>query len=533
MKNIVYIAKNSYKAALHFYKNESGVYSVIMGLISVVLVGLIAFAVDGSGLLLDKARFVQGMEQASLALVAENNAYRQNQEHDDVTRQKSNDSNETLNLDQQQKQRNQELIRGIVQSYYLGNTYRSNPQADNKDITDEYNYDCHLVDSNANGIPKTVACNVSGNFDRPSWLYLKDQALSFKEFNKVSSGSVYAQKNQDEVIPLDLMLVSDFSGSMNDPLLDKNQKEVKDQYGHSQPKVKVLKEVVESVSADLLDSKKAKQENRNISPFNRIGFVSFAFGAQQRGDAKKCYIPFFFDSESNLKTAKDLLATHGKRDLAYPYFNEHVDLEKTVNQIEKFNGEDIEYPFSFAKSYSLCLHENASIMTTSNNWFGQNQHDSLSTQFSALKASGSTLSSSGLLIGANYLMLKNTDSKAQPSVLKTNTQRIILVLSDGRDQIHTDITVTTDLIKTELCSKIKSKIDSLQDSNYTTRPTRIAFVAFGYELKEDTKKAWRKCVGDYYYQANSKQQLLDTFHQILNLNEEVGHSLNSEPKYYN
>ncbi|WP_386698284.1 TadE/TadG family type IV pilus assembly protein [Lonepinella sp. MS14436] len=534
MKNIVYIAKNSYKATLYFYKNESGVYSVMMGLLSVVLVGLIAFAVDGSGLLLDKARFVQGMEQASLALVAENNANRQNKSHYDVTRQQSDKSDANAKSEEQQDKRNQELIRGIVQSYYLGNTYRPNPKDNNSDIKDEYHYKCGPIDNGSNGISKTVACEVSGNFDRPSWFYLKDQALSFDKTEKISSGAIYAQKNQDDVAPLDLMLVSDFSGSMN---YDVETNSVKDS---SKSKLKALKEVVASISEDLLDSKKAENDNRNISPFNRIGFTAFSFGAQQKDRSGYCYLPFYF--KNNLAASlSPHLTKSSKTNSDYKeiikYMNDSVDLDKTINLVDSnsFNGKDFSDRdfISYTKS-AFCL--GSSSNTTTNFWYGKDQHTTLKNTFSALDAAGATLSSSGLLMGANYLMDKNTNPEASPATLKTNTQRILIVLSDGKDELSKElnpILVTPKLIAKGLCDKIRAKLDSLQDKNYTTRPARIAFVAFGYPPDGEQKTGWQNCVGEKgYYLASSKEELLETFRQIVGLNEEVGHALDSKPNFY-
>lgn len=47
-------------------------------LLAFPLLVLIGFTVDGTGVVLDKARLAQGMDQAALALVAENNDYREN-----------------------------------------------------------------------------------------------------------------------------------------------------------------------------------------------------------------------------------------------------------------------------------------------------------------------------------------------------------------------------------------------------------------------------------------------------------------------
>ncbi|MDH2927793.1 hypothetical protein FW755_08415 [Lonepinella koalarum] len=519
MKKIFYFAKPGYNTLFQFYKNESGVYTVMMGILSFVLLGLIAFAVDGSGLLLDKARFVQGMEQASLALVTENNANRQNPKHYDVTRQPSDSLDPKEKLMEQQDKRNKELVSGIVRSYYLGNTYRPN----NQEVKDQYDYYCGTINNDLGANSKTVACYVSGNFDRPSWIYLKDQPLSFAKVNNISSGAIYAQKNLDEVAPLDLMLVSDFSGSMNS---DVNNRET---YLYNNSKLAILKDVVESIGNDLLDVSKAERENRNISPFNRIGFTAFALGAQQKNNTGYCYLPFSFKGRSS----KLPLSNRTNFYELVSYINNNVDLSATINKIASFNGTDISYSVSFSKN-DFCLKDNDNHSTT-DFWFTKEQHSTLNDKFRSLKANGATLSSSGLLIGANYLMDKNNDPEAQPAKLKTNTQRILLVLSDGRDEItsyaETSITTTIDLINHGLCEKVRQKLDSLQDASYTTRPTRIAFVAFGYELLPDQKTAWKKCVGADYYEASNKQQLLNTFRQIVGIEEEVGHSLSEKPTF--
>ena len=48
-----------------FYSDQQGVYMIMTGLLSFILLGVIALSVDGSGLLLDKARLQQGTEQAA------------------------------------------------------------------------------------------------------------------------------------------------------------------------------------------------------------------------------------------------------------------------------------------------------------------------------------------------------------------------------------------------------------------------------------------------------------------------------------
>ena len=104
-----------------FYSDQQGVYMIMTGLLSFILLGVIALSVDGSGLLLDKARLQQGTEQAALALVSESNEYRKVKEHADVTRQVVTSADMAAfggdKFKTQQYKRNQELVQGFVKVY--------------------------------------------------------------------------------------------------------------------------------------------------------------------------------------------------------------------------------------------------------------------------------------------------------------------------------------------------------------------------------------------------------------------------------
>lgn len=131
----------NYTALLRrFYHNERGAYTVMMAIMSFALLGIVALTVDGSGMLLDKARFSQGIEQAGLALMAENNYSRTNKEHEDVLRQTvtEDELGSKTKLKVQKEKRDQELIRGIVRHYYYPSTYFK----DSKDIKDNYKPIC-------------------------------------------------------------------------------------------------------------------------------------------------------------------------------------------------------------------------------------------------------------------------------------------------------------------------------------------------------------------------------------------------------
>ncbi|MDG2957078.1 pilus assembly protein [Bisgaard Taxon 10/6] len=530
----------NYTALLRwFYHNERGAYTVMMAIMSFALLGIVALTVDGSGMLLDKARFSQGIEQAGLALMAENNYSRTNEEHEDVLRQIV--TKEGLSYDEklkeQKKERNLELIRGIVRHYYYPSTYFK----DSKDIEDEYVPKCDNLKGPNGEQLKSIACEISGKFERPSWLYLgKNNGLSFAETTTINANKIYVQKNLDEIIPIDLMLVTDLSGSMNSS--------VDGRYGTA--KITILRDVVSSIAKELLEQNNT-EEGKIISKYNRIGFTSFAFGAQQQSNSAKCYLPYeikpsitvrnnyYYDYYTTTIRYSELLSYIGKSQQRYSYatlaqfFDLFVDYDKTIDSIDSFNGKDSDYLMNFNKN-SWCL-GNATRINSTYIWAKKNESTDLINRFNQVQATGATLSSSGLLIGANLLTNTNPDEEAQPSKLGANTQRIILVLSDGADQLsdaNSSLNITSNLINQGMCEKIKSKLDSLQDKTYLEQPTRIGFVAFGYGPSGTQKAAWEKCVGKYYYVANNKEELLESFRKIIGLVEEVGHSIYQPPSYY-
>ncbi|MDG2951009.1 TadE/TadG family type IV pilus assembly protein [Exercitatus varius] len=530
----------NYTALLRrFYRNERGAYTVMMAIMSFALLGIVALTVDGSGMLLDKARFSQGIEQAGLALMAENNYSRTNKEHEDVLRQTvtEDELGSKTKLKVQKEKRDQELIRGIVRHYYYPSTYFK----DSKDIKDNYKPICDNLKGPNGEQLKSIACEISGEFERPSWLYLgKNNGLSFAETTTINANKIYVQKNLDEIIPIDLMLVTDLSGSMNDDVNGRR-------YGTA--KIDILRDVVASIAKELLEQNNT-EEGKIISKYNRIGFTSFAFGAQQQSNSAKCYLPYeikknvrldgYNYGRNNSISYTELLSYVGGSYQSYFYltlaehFDALVDYDKTIDSIDSFNGKDFNYLMTFNKN-SWCLGSANTRINSTYIWAKKNESANLISRFNWVPATGATLSSSGLLIGANLLMNTNPDEEAQPSKLGANTQRIILVLSDGADQIsnaNSSLNITSNLINQGMCEKIKSKLDSLQDKTYLEQPTRIGFVAFGYGPSGTQKAAWEKCVGKYYYVANNKEELLESFRKIIGLVEEVGHSIYQAPSYY-
>lgn len=559
--------KNStYKKLFDFYQNEQGVYTILTALISFVLLSIIALAVDGSGMLLDKARLSQGLEQGALALTAEANKPRLSDNEDlsqhkylDVQSGSATDIGESASQLSDQSlnglkayQRDQQLLKGYVQSYL--------PDAD---VKRDFKYNCEQTFN-----PKrVVSCWAYGDIDRNSWLPLNGTSLTFKPKEKIASEQVFVGKTLDDIAPLDLMLVTDLSGSM----ADDEQGRSLTTSGHGKSKIEILREVVSTIGEELLDN---KDKRKDISPYNRIRFTSFAFGGTQQ-DNGQCYLPYKLTTtgKNRLLTEKIQIQnmdswyrwsidTYGRTlfetwkwwiysknsELNNKYFTtqqiykrflseleQGIDYPSTVSNIGSFTGKKESYDLVFNKN-PWCLDKNQNVETTSD-WYEENGAKQLKDDLAKLKPSGATLSSSGMLIGANLLMDTNKKDGAKPDTLRTNTQRILLVLSDGRDEIFprtsdqvtkglipSELTITKKLIDKGMCDKIREKLNNLQNNKYPKKEAKIHFVAFGYELDGEQEKAWKKCVGDAgYHEAKNKEQLLETFRQIVKSSEEVGH----------
>ncbi|UEA17701.1 pilus assembly protein [Pasteurella canis] len=571
-----------FNALKRFYVNEQGVYAVMTALLAFPLLVLVGFTVDGTGVLLDKARLAQGMDQAALALIAENNSYRENKTHDDVKRQRVTKAekdkfggNEFM---AQQDKRNQELIQGMAKLYL---------RSEGKDINNlpvtvdkPFQYKCEELDlpsSNQYARRKPVFCQVQGGVNRQFWLPVSESLpnrSALKEGRlRLESQVTYALKEKGVVIPIELMLVADFSGSMlwdlsgNTRAVPPNRK------------IDILQDVVKDIQGILFPNTLGSnsRDSQEISPFNRMGFVTFAAGARQRNEINNCVFPYYMKEGHDFFRAyagdidkgrfDGLLDSQEKRycentpirddrgrpgtlwsckvkgnikkafeRTLYPIlllnsmklmFDESVDIQKTIDQVKSFNGSNINYDF-IVRTPDLCLGGNNGVPTT-RAWF-TNTDPYISPALNKVNPKGGTATTSGLFVGTNLLMDTNKLPEAQPKKLGTNVQRILMVLSDGEDNRPSNNTLTL-LLNNGLCNTIREKADSLQDATFKILPTRIAFVAFGFNPPPDQVDAWKKCVGEQYYHANSKKELLETFKQIIGLEEEVGRSSSKKPKF--
>ena len=537
------------KSINQFNQDEQGVYAVMTALLAFPLLFLIAFTVDGTGALLDRTRLAQATDQATLLLITENNKNRKHERDSDkhkdlITQDVSKEREEAEKngspfntLDAQIKKRNQQLVQGLVKLYLRSDDSLASKNSSPVTIPNDFLAECkENTDNLLNGENKKVACTVQGTVHRKfilPWSHslvtpdkLKDGRLA------VDSGQAYAIKERRASIPIDLMMVTDFSRSMRWAI-----KAQKDFWGRIQEvnppnrRIDALREVVAKVEDILLP----KENKENVSPYNRIGFVSFAAGARQRDDTKDCVLPYYVHSKKDeisslLKGSRD-----GKNLIkikkGFQMLDNHMDVKKTIAQIAQFNnGKRQTYDFSLDSSYSseACLENNIGKKTTQG-WFDKN-NPNVANELSKLEPLGGTAVTAGIFIGVNLLTETNKDPEAAPSKLNTNTRRVLLVLSDGEDNVPSENTLVT-LMKNGLCEKTKEKINSLQDPNYTKVETRIAFIALGFNPPADQKEVWKKCVGEHYYPVFDREALFDAFKQIITFEEEVGRSSSKKPKF--
>jgi tadG len=530
------------KSINQFNQDEQGVYAVMTALLAFPLLFLIAFTVDGTGALLDRTRLAQATDQATLLLITEDNKNRDRKKDGDkhkdlITQDVSKEREEAEKngspfdtLDAQIKKRNQQLVQGLVKLYLRSDDSLASKNSSPVTIPNDFLAECREnTNDSLNGKSKDVACTVQGTVHRKfilPWSHslvtpdqLKDGRLA------VNSGQAYAIKERQISIPIDLMMVTDFSRSMRWPI--KTESPNPPEVSPPNRRIDALREVVTKIENILLP----KEKKENVSPYNRIGFVSFAGGARQRDDTKDCVLPYYVHSKKD-EISSLLKGGLNKITKGLRMLENHMDVKKTIAQITQFNdGKRQTYDFALDSSYSemVCLENNIGKKTTQG-WFDKN-NPNVANELSKLEPLGGTAVTAGIFIGVNLLTETNKDPNAAPSKLSTNTRRVLLVLSDGEDNMPSKNTLIN-LMKNGLCEKTKEKINSLQDPNYTKVETRIAFIALGFNPPADQKEVWKKCVGEHYYPVFDREALFDAFKQIISFEEEVGRSSSKKPKLF-
>lgn len=517
----------SLSQARRFIQDESGVYTVMGGLLALPILALIFVSLESAGIIQDQARLSDSLEQAVLSLTAENNSGRK---ENDYKLSGSNKENESFDINSEVGKRDNQMVTAFVKSFL--------PQTKEKAM--RLTPICKTVNTNnkkGHTSSSEVTCTVSGTIEHKSWFPLKVGSLQvIPQQVDVASKSRAFKKNTFN-IPIDLMVVADLSGSMDYDLTNKHKIT-----GSPNSKIEILKDVLSELAEKSLFT---QDSNSN----NRIAVAPFALGAQY--SSSQCIIPFVLRKDIRLKNQisdqniTNYLLSKNKSTpynfaLSLAYL---IDIEKTINSI---GG-------SFPSS-SIIFNKNKFCLGRRNNnshhWYNRDEFSNFFSFIKKLHAEGSTLASSGLITASNIMLKEESRSKS----LGEQTKRVILVLSDGNDELHlndkgTPFTqysrITENLLlgqeeqttdtypyfmskppkkltsNINVCDRIRNKLDEHNED----KNTKIVFVEFGYASK--ARKAWEHCVGNgNYYSANDKASLLNSFKQAIGETDDVGRSIN-------
>ncbi|WP_427838735.1 pilus assembly protein [Actinobacillus pleuropneumoniae] len=533
----------SLSQARRFIQDESGVYTVMGGLLALPILALIFVSLESAGIIQDQARLSDSLEQAVLSLTAENNSGRK--DNDYKLSGSSNKENDSFDISSEVGKRDNQMVTTFVKSFL--------PQTNEKAI--RLTPICKTVNTNnkkGHTSSSEVTCTVSGTIEHKSWFPLKVGSLQvIPQQVDVASKSRAIKKNTFN-IPIDLMVVADLSGSMNYDL--SNTTEIR---GSSTSKLGILKEVLSELAEKTLLSDEANMNNR-------IFVTPFAMGAEI--DRNSCAIPYQWDQQKRSQyfpNIKNKLNSHNFGGLLGRAKTVHdliyiLDTKKTLETI----GQSTTYDLTYSKG-DYCL---KNMRSSTQSWYDRSQRDNFTKYVKSLQADGATLASSGLLVAANR-MLKE---KSRSEQLGEQTKRVILVLSDGNDEILKGETkgvpfvnysrITDNLIygrqedflqnskkitvqnsnnriqidsyleeklkykslANGMCNIIRDKLNTLNNDENT----KIVFVEFGYASK--SKDAWKHCVESdkNYYSANDKASLLNSFKQAIGETDDVGRSIN-------
>ncbi|MEE3671339.1 pilus assembly protein, partial [Actinobacillus pleuropneumoniae] len=391
--------------ARRFIQDESGVYTVMGGLLALPILALIFVSLESAGIIQDQARLSDSLEQAVLSLTAENNNGRK--DNDYKLSGSSNKENDSFDISSEVGKRDSQMVTTFVKAFL--------PQTND----DKMNLIpiCKTV-NNTSGKGHTssseVTCTVSGTIKHKSWFPLKVGTVEvIPQQVDVASKSKAFKKNTFN-IPIDLMVVADLSGSMKDGIKGEKLK------GGTNSKIYILREVLKELADKSLFTQEANE-------YNRIGITAFAMGAEHPKE-NKCVLPFVLQNNlhemSKSKIKQYLTSSHKslRRTEFVDNFVALLDTEATLNSIGKPN-----YDIIFPKS-SICLE---GLKKASQFWYTKEEKEKFRNRVDSLKANGGTLASSGLLTASNQML----SEKSRSEELNQETKRVILVLSDGNDDM--------------------------------------------------------------------------------------------------
>ncbi|ANF62564.1 hypothetical protein A6037_07590 [[Haemophilus] ducreyi] len=408
-----------------FIKDESGIYIIFGALLTLPIVALLFVSLEVAGIIQDKARLNDALEQAVLSLTAENNSGRKSYDYALDNAEKANGK---YLKDSEAGKRDSQIVKTFVKLYL--------PQVDASSM--EFEPICTTkgntpTPENSKKYAETssshVTCTVTGSINHRSLFPMTVGKSEIIPTQVPLSSASIAQKINNVSLPLDLMVVADLSGSMrfdiNDINNEHDQREIKNKSITS--KLDTLKSVLKSLTDQYLF-------NTDANPHNRIALTPFAMGAIP-ATKDHCVLPFkwldtYENHENNSRVdLTDILRPLRRGSLYFraKFVDDMVTLLDTKGTLDSI-GSPSSYKMEFDKA-DVCL---KNLKASSKLWYGREDKETFKSYITDLDADGATLASAGLIVAANSML---TEEQSRTAQLNTPTKRVILILSDGRDDI--------------------------------------------------------------------------------------------------
>lgn len=370
--------------SLHRLRNDQcGAFALTFVMLSGFLLGMTALGLEGSRYIMERARLSDAMEQAALALSAEDNG--------------------------KDAPRNYTLAADYMRAYMRHDTAVFRPTI-----------------SVSSGFSSTnlsyVEYRVSGQTLQNSWL----SSALFPSFDKqqIVGDNGAARKYRSS---LDVIFVTDFSGSMNDRFAGRGSK------------LYELKRIVLKLARELY----------SYDAGNQAGFIPFGWGGKL---GNRCDFPF-----ATLAPVPPGLLQRGISSRIENYINIKATVAAIPNEVNQ-----ITIPLNNVGA-------DACLKGSSNSQLPLTSDLARFSNIERMTAYGATLVSSGVLLGAKEL------AKGK------GTRKVLVIVSDGTDD-PAKITLTPRLIAAGMCDRIRQAISTPESVG------KIAFIGIGYKPTVDWKR---------------------------------------------
>ncbi|MFT2099112.1 hypothetical protein ACMUMQ_12205 [Marinomonas sp. 2405UD66-6] len=419
---------------------ESGHAALLFVLLFPALFSLFALGSDGARALQDKARLEEASEVAALIVAAGNS--------DSESDRKS-------------------TAKKIIQAYFPSASI-SDSDIEVTKLSCEENSDCDADDLEGQ---RFFEYGVVVTISQDSWFYSESSSASSMGENYQVGGTSTARKYQSEAV--DVVLVADYSGSMDDTW-----------DGGSQKKYKDLNDIIVEVAAELDSFNEISADDEQ----NKLAVVGFNYFTAKIEGNSTLYAHHLSCNSSSTSSNSNKACLVVKNNKNLYWYEDNIKYQDTVDNI--FN-EDLSSWISLNKTFSFYTIPLSEPLSDPFNSTYMNSN---------FKGNGGTASYTGIIRGA------------QVAATGTNPRRLIIILSDGVDSISS---VTTELINKGLCSTILEKLNSDEVT------TKLAAVGFDYDIDSNPQMA--ACVGeDNVYKAENTADIKNKILELIS--EEIGHS---------